>query len=283
MSASELPRVDARIQRDEELLKRQEAIVQRAIEQRAGRGPAMMQRQQGRIPASRGRVHAGAQLAIGDAAGTGAAGAATANGRSPSSQEGEGNQWEKRAVRRYLGDMERKSRLYGRFEGIPESYNQKEADDWGAFFDQLNTEVDVPKYDVKNLLVDNIEAIPPCNMDCGKHGEVCLPPWASLITAKRCRLVSSSSSSSFSGQSDPLLPLLFFFIATLCCLLGLCGMLPSPLPSLLLAALLLNVPLLPLVQKDPKDFDWYNNLNTVNQRGKVVDNIDDITACLIDC
>jgi len=60
-------------------------------------------------------------------------------------------------------------------------------------------------------------------------------------------------------------------------------MLPSPLPSLLLAALLLNVPLLPLVQKDPKDFDWYNNLNTVNQRGKVVDNIDDITACLIDC
>jgi hypothetical protein len=197
MGASELPRLDARIQRDEELLKSQEAIVQRAIEQRAGRGPAMMRRQQGRVPASRGRVHAGAQLAIGDAAGTGAAGAATANGRTPSSREGEGNQWEKRAVRRYLGDMERKSRLYGRFEGIPESYNQKEADDWGAFFDQLNTEVDVPKYDVKNLLVDNIEAIPPCNMDCGKHGEVRLPPWASLITSKRFRRVSSASSSSF--------------------------------------------------------------------------------------
>lgn len=176
MSASELPRLDARIQRDEELLKRQEAIVQRAIVQRAGRESAMMRRQQGRVPASRGRVHAGAQLASGDAAGTEATGVTTANGRFPSSHEGKGNQWEKRAVRRYLGEMERKSRLYGNMEGIPDSYNQKEADDWGSFFDQLNTEVDVPKYGVKNLLVDNIEDIPPCDMDCGKHGEVRLPP-----------------------------------------------------------------------------------------------------------
>jgi len=108
------------------------------------------------------------------------------------------------------------------------------------------------------------------------------PSLASLITAKRCCLVSSSSSS-FSGQSDPPLPPLFFsyhypvLFAWFVRYASWCPFLPPP------GRTFAHVPLLPLVQKDPKDFDWYNNLNTVNQRGKVVDNIDDITACLIDC
>eukprot|EP00285_Hemiselmis_virescens_P005782 CAMPEP_0173385992 /NCGR_PEP_ID=MMETSP1356-20130122/8592_1 /TAXON_ID=77927 ORGANISM="Hemiselmis virescens, Strain PCC157" /NCGR_SAMPLE_ID=MMETSP1356 /ASSEMBLY_ACC=CAM_ASM_000847 /LENGTH=104 /DNA_ID=CAMNT_0014342035 /DNA_START=88 /DNA_END=402 /DNA_ORIENTATION=+ len=103
-------------------------------------------------------------------------------------------------------DREHRGKLYGNVERDDGSYNEKQADKWGSFFDHLNTEVDVPKYGIKNLLIDNIESIEPCDMDCDKEGT-----------------------------------------------------------------------------KKPDDFEWYNDLNAKNKRGKIVDNIKDITACLIDC
>lgn len=149
------------------MLRQEEAVVI------AAEGRRQVPRGRRQVP----RVAAGRQLVEGSVGG-----APTANGRVTTSHaEGEmtGFAGEKHMIDRHLGDMERKSRgatLYGNMENRPDSYNQEEADKWGAFFDQLNTEVDVPKYGVKNLVVDNIEAIPPCDMDCGKHGEVLAPP-----------------------------------------------------------------------------------------------------------
>jgi hypothetical protein len=36
-------------------------------------------------------------------------------------------------------------------------------------------------------------------------------------------------------------------------------------------------------QDNPAEFDWFDKLNTVNAKGKVIDNLDGITACTIDC
>uniref|UniRef100_A0A7S0EU24 Uncharacterized protein n=1 Tax=Hanusia phi TaxID=3032 RepID=A0A7S0EU24_9CRYP len=42
--------------------------------------------------------------------------------------------------------------------------------DWNEFFNNMNVEVDAPRWDKTGMIVDNIEAIPACSVDCDKEG-----------------------------------------------------------------------------------------------------------------
>mmetsp|Transcript_21083 Transcript_21083/g.58093 ORF Transcript_21083/g.58093 Transcript_21083/m.58093 type:complete len:284 (+) Transcript_21083:15-866(+) len=44
--------------------------------------------------------------------------------------------------------------------------------DWNTFFNQFTKRVDAPKWDVKDIVADNLENIKPCNIDCSKDGTV---------------------------------------------------------------------------------------------------------------
>lgn len=50
--------------------------------------------------------------------------------------------------------------------------------DWNKFFDGFTKRVDAPKWDVKDLLVDNLDDITPCNIDCDKNGMTSLSDFA---------------------------------------------------------------------------------------------------------
>ena len=44
--------------------------------------------------------------------------------------------------------------------------------DWNRFFDGFTKRVDAPKWDVKDIISDNLDNITPCNIDCDKNGLV---------------------------------------------------------------------------------------------------------------
>ena len=74
--------------------------------------------------------------------------------------------------------------------------------DWNEFFDNMNARVDAPRWGKENMIIDNIDDIEPCRVDCDKYGgstgedfgffdqslalNVCLPPLASCIQPCRC-------------------------------------------------------------------------------------------------
>mmetsp|Transcript_52902 Transcript_52902/g.129192 ORF Transcript_52902/g.129192 Transcript_52902/m.129192 type:complete len:257 (-) Transcript_52902:53-823(-) len=218
LDVRELPRLDAEIQRDVRLLKAQQVVVRMAESkmaraaggaQGAAHSSALSTGRRRQVVRARVPILQGGRLASRQAA-------ALSRSRrqrlsSPRQASGGGEvlspgehsyRYEQRHVARHLGDMVRASTLMR----DNESFQEKQVEDWDKFFDHLNTEVDVPKYGKKDLLVDNIEAIPPCNQDCDYEGT-------------------------------------------------------------------------------PNDeaFEWFNTLNTENKDGHIVDNLKDITACVIDC
>jgi len=42
--------------------------------------------------------------------------------------------------------------------------------DWNDFFDNMNARVDAPRWGKKNMIIDNIEDIEPCRVDCDRDG-----------------------------------------------------------------------------------------------------------------
>jgi hypothetical protein len=144
LDAADLPKLDAEIQRDVELLRAQQAVVRRAEALAAGGNPdnvafpqqAQMQAQQ--APVRRQFVAAGRVRSVGQ----GYPGHQALSRREESaSPEGDHSYVaEVRAVDRHLGDMDRANRKSNtlRWES---DYDQKKVDEWGEFFDHLNTEV----------------------------------------------------------------------------------------------------------------------------------------------
>ena len=74
--------------------------------------------------------------------------------------------------------------------------------DWNEFFDNMNARVDAPRWGKENMIIDTIDDIEPCRVDCDKYGgstgedfgffdqslalNVCLLPLASCIQPCRC-------------------------------------------------------------------------------------------------
>jgi hypothetical protein len=86
----------------------------------------------------------------------------------------------------------------------PEDEGETDGDkiaDWNRFFDGFTKRVDAPKWGVKDLLVDNLEGITACNIDCDKNGLVGLPCLVHLLAITSLPAPPSSSA---------LLPLPFF-------------------------------------------------------------------------
>ncbi len=59
--------------------------------------------------------------------------------------------------------------------GGPEDESESDGDkiaDWNRFFDGFTKRVDAPRWGVKDLLVDNLEGITACDVDCDRNGLV---------------------------------------------------------------------------------------------------------------
>lgn len=161
VDAQDLPQLDAQIQRDLQLLKAQRDIVRQAEGKIVSDALVPRKRREGRAAGYVPTVSVQRKF-------LGSIGEGSRRQRLQGvDEESEKNnfKWESRQVDHHLGDMVRSAQLESK-----NGYEDQQVKDWGDFFDHLNTKVDVPKYGKKDLVVDNIEAIPACNQDCDKPG-----------------------------------------------------------------------------------------------------------------
>ena len=164
-SADKLQHIDAEIERDETLLKQQQGVVDRTehMLQAAMKGKAFQSAFHPRRPQQKSQLPVSQQSLSAPNWET----ARKEEGVFGSVQRPESARWREGDPRSRHGQgLERTVSLEGPADD--QVIDGAKVQDWNDFFNGMNTEVDVPKWNKYGLVVDNIEAIPACTVDCGK-------------------------------------------------------------------------------------------------------------------
>ncbi|KAJ1490677.1 hypothetical protein T484DRAFT_1934550 [Baffinella frigidus] len=158
-----LDSIDSQIERDEALLRKQQGVVDRTEHtlETAMKGKVFQSSFHPRRPSL--QAQAGTQQSL-----------SAPSWEKPRREEGvfgserrpESASWQEGEHRGHGMSLERKVSLEGPAD--QQEIDGAKVQDWNDFFNGMNTEVDVPKWNKYGLVVDNIEAIPACTVDCGK-------------------------------------------------------------------------------------------------------------------